>query len=328
MRVMLMAERAFLPAQGYGGLHRMVWGLAKALSARGHKVYLLCARGSHCDFATVVERDPSRDIREQIPADVDIVHFNSAVPEGFDRPYVETIHGNYNKSFSPNSVFVSANHAARHGSEHYVYNGIDWDDPEYSALDLKSARGNRYHFLGKADWKVKNLRGAIGVTLGMDNGARLDVIGGHRLSWHMGFRFTLSPRISFHGMMAGAAKGEILGRSAGLIFPVTWHEPFGLAVIESLYMGAPVFATPYGALPEIVTPEVGALSANAEQMRYDIAHAHFSPTLCHEYARETFSAMRMAEGYEAKYEAVLNGATLNTTRPHHTANQPPTPWNA
>ena len=45
---------------------------------------------------------------------------------------------------------------------------------------------------------------------------------------------------------------SLLNASRGLIFPVRWHEPFGLAVIESLYFGCPVFATPYGALPELV----------------------------------------------------------------------------
>lgn len=325
MHILIVAERAILPAQGYGGLHRMAWGLAKALADLGHRVSLLCAKGSVCPFAAVIPRDPSLPVVAQIPPDVDVVHFNSAPPDGFDRPYVETIHGNFNKSFSRNSVFVSADHAARHGSTQYVYNGIDWDDPEYERPNLSPRADRRYHFLGKADWRVKNLKGAIGVAKALPDGCVLDVVGGRRFSWHMGLRFTLSRRISFHGMVAGEAKSEVLRRSSGLIFPVVWYEPFGLAVVESLYMGAPVFATPYGALPEIVTPEVGRLSTSKSQMVYDITHASFDPRVCHDYARETFSARRMALGYLGKYELVANGHTLNPEPLAH-AVEKPTPW--
>lgn len=326
MHILIESQRALLPAQGYGGLHRMVWSLAKALADLGHKVSILCAPGSVCPFATVVWRDPSLPLEAQIPESTEVVHFNSAPPDGFALPFVETIHGNFNKTFSRNAVFVSADHAARHGSTQYVYNGIDWDDGEYGQPDLSPRDGSRYHFLGKADWKVKNLSGAIGVAKALPSGAVLDVLGGRRLSWHMGLRFTLSRRIAFHGMVAGRRKAELLRRSSGLIFPVVWHEPFGLAVIESLYMGAPVFATPYGALPEIVTPEVGRLSTARSQMVYDITHADFSPRTCHEYARDIFSARCMALGYVRKYEAVANGETLNLVAPAQISDVRPTTW--
>ena len=50
-----------------------------------------------------------------------------------------------------------------------------------------------------------------------------------------------------------------------------WHEPFGIALIEALYFGCPVFGTPYGSLPEIVEEGVqgflvqpGDIEAHAE----------------------------------------------------------------
>ncbi|MEF9931013.1 MAG: glycosyltransferase, partial [Bacteroidales bacterium] len=54
-------------------------------------------------------------------------------------------------------------------------------------------------------------------------------------------------------MIGGEQKLNILKESKGLIFPVIWNEPFGLAITESLYCGAPVFGTPYGSLPELIT---------------------------------------------------------------------------
>ena len=62
-------------------------------------------------------------------------------------------------------------------------------------------------------------------------------------------------------MVGGQVKLDLLQGSRGLIFPVLWHEPFGLAVIESLYFGCPVYATPYGALPELAPPATGVLAA-------------------------------------------------------------------
>ena len=64
-------------------------------------------------------------------------------------------------------------------------------------------------------------------------------------------------------MVGGTQKTGLLNASRGLIFPVRWHEPFGLAVIESLYFGCPVFSTPYGALPELVPVHCGVLSDQA-----------------------------------------------------------------
>ncbi len=49
-------------------------------------------------------------------------------------------------------------------------------------------------------------------------------------------------------------------RSKGLIFPVLWNEPFGLAAIESLYAGAPVFGPNYGSIPELINEKTGYTS--------------------------------------------------------------------
>jgi glycosyltransferase involved in cell wall biosynthesis len=67
-----------------------------------------------------------------------------------------------------------------------------------------------------------------------------------------GVRITLSPHVRFHGLLGGDGKNAILNSSKGLVLPVLRHEPFGLAVIESLYFGCPLFGTPYGALPELL----------------------------------------------------------------------------
>jgi glycosyltransferase involved in cell wall biosynthesis len=311
----LIANNTTIPVTKYGGTERVIWDLGKELSAMGHRVSYLVAKGSYCDFAKVAYYNPEKKLSEQIPIDTDICHFHFEPAEPIDKPIVITIHGNsnnLNRDLHINSIFVSHNHAARHGSHSFVHNGLDWD--AYQKPDLNNER-KYFHFLGLAAWRIKNVQGAIDVIKGT-NSEKLKVLGGKRLNIKMGFRLTLNPRISFCGMVGGQEKDALLQGSKGLIFPVKWNEPFGLALIESLYFGCPVFGTTHGSLPEIVNADVGALSNSAKTLTKEVQNAgRFSKTRCHEYARDVFNSKKMAEKYIEKYHLVLNGKTLNQTAP-------------
>lgn len=308
MKIMIVID-AKLPVVTYGGTERVVYYLGHELSKMGHDVYYLSSSGSECPFATCIPFNHEKTINEQIPDFIDIIHFQSHI-HGYTgkKPYVVTVHGNEMNKVDKNAIYVSINHAMRHNSESYVYNGLDWDD--YGEFNENGGR-DYYHFLGKAAWKVKNVRGAIDVVDNLPD-ARLVVLGGDRLNFKMGFRFTLSPKISFKGMVGGAEKINYLNHSKGLIFPVLWDEPFGLAITESLYCGTPVFGTTYGSLPELVIPEVGFLTDSKREMIDFLKEGNnFSSRICHEYARDMFNSRIMAEKYLEKYELVINGKNLN-----------------
>ena len=116
-------------------------------------------------------------------------------------------------------------------------------------------------------------------------------------------------------MVGGAEKFTALNQSKGLIFPVRWYEPFGLAIIESLYFGCPVFATPYGSLPELIGPDVGYLSNSRSDLARAVKTMQFDARRCHDYVRDTYNSAVMAEAYVKIYERVLNGEKLNPHRP-------------
>lgn len=317
MNILLSIPGSKLPVTEYGGTQRVVWYLANELHRMGHRVWLLAAPGTVCPFAEVIERNSEVPLAEQIPECIDIIHCQDRVDESIRHlPHIVTMNGNKCRdAMDANTVFVSRNHAERFGGECFVYNGLDWDD--YGPVDMQRAR-SYYHFLGKAAWRVKNVRGAISVAKALP-GARLEVLGGYRFNFKMGLRFTFSPKIRFEGMVGGERKNKWLAGSRGLIFPVVWDEPFGLVVTESLYFGAPVFATPYGSLPELVTPEVGFLTdSKAEMVSHIASHYDYSPKVCHDYAVDRFNSRVMAEQYVKAYERVLDGATLNSGRliPH------------
>ncbi|WP_428802888.1 glycosyltransferase [Vibrio kyushuensis] len=302
-----MYTRATLPVVNYGGTERVIWDLVYSLHLLGHKVTLLAGKGTQCDWARVIEYQADVPLQSQLPQDIEVVHFHSNFEE-IDVPYILTQHGNSDGPINPNTVFVSSRHAKNHGGEAYVYNGLNWDN--YLKPDLTSTR-ERFHFLGKAAWRVKNVQGAIDIT--KKSKQPLDVLGGHRLNLKMGFRLTLDKHVRFLGMVDDTVKSKIMTQSKGLVFPVTWHEPFGLAITESLYFGCPVFSTPYGSLPELIHADVGFLSAKESELVEAVANAsHFSATQCHEYARELFNADVMACAYVEKYQEVVNGCVLNS----------------
>lgn len=300
---------ARLPVSAYGGTERVVWGLARALVRAGHDVTLFARAGSLLPGGKVVAIDEGKDLTDLVPGDMDIMHFQNGVPSEYAAragmslpPYVVTIHGNMSSGqpVLPNSIFVSQNHAERHGSHRFVYNGLEWGDyPEFRS----GVHREGLFFLANAAWKVKNLKGAMKIA-GIA-GSRLEVLGGRRLNLKMGFRFTLDPRVRFHGMVGDAEKGRIANGSRGLIFPVLWDEPFGLAVVESMYYGTPVFATPRGSLPELVPAECGFLSENYHELAQAACGFEGDEEAIHKYALENFNADVMAANYLKYYEQAI-----------------------
>lgn len=329
MRILLV-NNTKIPVHFYGGTERIIWWLGKALSDMGHEVTFLVKKGSSCPFARVLTLREKIPLAAQIPDDVDLAHLHFESSETLPKPTLTTVHGNSSqpKVFDKNTVFISHNHAQRHGGSVFVYNGLDWDDYGEPLMDN---RRSYFHFLGNAAWRVKNVRGAIELT--GKAGERLHVLGGTRVNFRMGLRVTLSPNVRFHGMVGGDGKNVLLNGSKGLVFPVLWHEPFGLAIIESLFFGCPVFGTPYGALPELLGgriyetahsggqvealySEFGRLSIKKSELVEAIKHADdFDHNRCRQYVTDNFSAARMAADYLTLYEKVLNGQDLHAQAP-------------
>jgi glycosyltransferase involved in cell wall biosynthesis len=318
MRI-LIVHRVAIPVFAYGGTERVVWDLGHALVDMGHEVSFLVPEGSRCDFAPVIAINPRQSLLSQIPAGFDVVHFHFDPGFELGTPWLMTEHGNTRKPtpFPLNTVFVSADHAKRYGAQAFVHNGLDWTpygDVTQAVNRAQPSPGEGYfHFLGKGSWPVKNLVGAIDIA--HEAGVRLEVLGGKRLNFSHQFRFTWSRQIGFHGMVGGEVKNRWLAGSRGMIFPVRWHEPFGLAIIESMYFGSPIFATPYGAIPEIVGPEHGVLAADMQTLAQAVAQRTFSRRACHERAKTVFDHMSMARGYLRMYERVIAGEKLNPSSP-------------
>lgn len=110
----------------------------------------------------------------------------------------------------------------------------------------------------------------------------------------------LDDRRTWLGHLDAAALAEEIGRSAVALVTPRWDEPFGLVVLEALACGTPVAGYARGALPEILTPDVGLLVARDDVDALAVAlhrAAELDRTACRTHAEAIGSGERMARDY-------------------------------
>jgi len=113
----------------------------------------------------------------------------------------------------------------------------------------------------------------------------------------------------------GATKAALLARARCLWNPAAWDEPFGLVTIEALLSGTPVLGTHRGALPELITPEVGALCDTVDEMIATAEQIHTrDPAACRAHGERRFTHVTMAEGYVRMYGCLLDTGKLGPQR--------------
>ncbi|MFL5536569.1 MAG: glycosyltransferase, partial [Gemmatimonadales bacterium] len=124
-------------------------------------------------------------------------------------------------------------------------------------------------------------------------------------------RPSLRRSLRFVGSVDGQRKAALLAGADCLWMPALWEEPFGLTLIEAMMSGTPILGTRRGALPEIVSEEVGKLADSLDEV---IAHRdaidRIDPYACRGRAERWFTHTRMAEGYVRMYQNYLASGTL------------------
>ena len=114
-------------------------------------------------------------------------------------------------------------------------------------------------------------------------------------------------RVDYVGEIEEQQKAEFLGGAAGLLFPIDWPEPFGLAVIEAMACGTPVIAWNCGAMPEII--DRGVTGFVVEEIGEAVARVpellHLDRGCVRAVFEKRFSAERMTRDYVAAYVRLL-----------------------
>jgi glycosyltransferase involved in cell wall biosynthesis len=292
-----------LPAPRYGGTQRMVVWLARGLAAAGQRVTLIAGHGSRVPEATVISvavdaaRGPAFDIRPLLPPGLDILVTYAPLRVKPDHPWLRVLPGNRKPGVkaAPNIIYLSRDHARRHGSETFVYNGLD-----PAEFQFRRDKDDYDLFLGR---------------LHATKGYRWAVAGAKRLRRRLllagGWRPSLSRYVKYVGSVGGTRKAELLAGAGALWMPALWDEPFGITLIEAMVSGTPVLGTRRGSLPEIVSPEVGALGDTLDELvelraRLDA----MAPEACRAHVERHFTHHVMAEGYLRMFQAYLATGVL------------------
>ena len=349
-----------VPPVRYGGTERVVAALVAELVALGHDVTLYASGDSTTEarLIPVVETalwriggtmsdlvvhltELGRVAREA--PDYDVIHSHvDALAFQFGRhsrtPFVHTMHGRLDlpelrgliEEF-PDAPLVSISDSQRSPLRHAnwlatVYNGVALD-----ALPFGADEGKYLAFLGRIS-PEKGVADAIDIAIRAEIplkiAARMPLEGVENAwiarDWAY-YQEQVKPRlghplIEFVGEVDDQGKGELLQDAMGLLFPIDWPEPFGLAMVEALGCGTPVIARAIGSAPEILTNgETGFLCSTIDQMVASCARlGEISRRVCRQEVVERFSARAMAEGYLAVYREVQEDAHPSLSVPYST----------
>ena len=283
-----------IPPKKYGGANRIVGRLCSELISVGMKVSIYAAPGSDIPGAStyVIPHDFENQVASDwIDSTVDIVHMHCPHHVITHKPLLVTQQGNGLSRVFPHMSFVSRSHAANHGSDCYVHNGLDVSD--YPAKN----KGDYLVFLADASWGVKNLRTAV--SLAEDTKTKLLVMGGQGND---------SKYVTYLGMI-GESEGklDILSKAKALVYLANWDEPCAVAVLEAMACGTPVIATKNGCFPELISPDTGfCVDSYAEAISAVQSIGQINPADCRRRVHNQFSQGIMTEKYVDLYKSILN----------------------
>ncbi|HEU5035555.1 MAG TPA: glycosyltransferase [Nocardioides sp.] len=333
-----------------GGLEALTHQLAVQLVRRGHEVTLFAAPGSDPDLPVRVVPAaaflPSEAARRDVnaPSDLwmaehhaylglmlelarsgrttyDVVHNNSlhhlpvAMAPLLDVPVVTTLHTpptpwleSAITTAAGTSTFTAVSRATAEAWAHVVQavplpNGVDtaaWTPGPGGGPAVWSGR----LVPEKAPHEAVDAARLAGVPIVLAGPAPDDAY----------FDAEIGPRLGPDAVHVGhldhRALKRLLGRAGVAVVTPAWDEPYGLVAAEAMACGTPVAAYARGALPELVTDEVGALATGGrvDELAAAIARAAgCDRTAVRAHAVAHLSSERMVAGYEAVYARVAGG---------------------
>ncbi|MDC1505572.1 glycosyltransferase [Winogradskyella sp.] len=287
-----------VPPTLYGGVERLVDGLAHAYTAMGHEVYLLANPASTCTAAKEIFAFPALHSRGygnviknalklyKVAKKVkpDVVHSFSRLL--YTYPLLLTTNlaflQTYGRFISPKSTKLASmvggkkihfTSAAGHMLKHLkntskftpIYNFVDVN---YFKPDKKVEK-DHLMFLGRIE-DIKGTKECIEVALATNN--KLIIAGNIQEGHDEYFDTHIKPHlendlIDYVGPVNDEQKLFYLQRSKAFLFPIKWEEPFGIVMAEALACGTPVVAFKRGSVPEVVKANInGFVVDNLEEM--------------------------------------------------------------
>jgi glycosyltransferase involved in cell wall biosynthesis len=341
LRIAILAPPWFpVPPTGYGGIEWVVSLLADGLVDAGHDVTLFASGDSttRARLSAVYEKAPSEfigrtfwELRHVLACyerydEFDVINDHSGPPAAavggaVPTAVAHTVHGPLDGE--PGAIYEGlARVAPRVGLISISMNQrtpkphLNWVGNCRNALDLSvypytPRRGEYLLFLGRMS-PDKGAHRAIAVAMQM--GAPLKLAGKCREPKEKQYyeEFVaphVSPanRIEYLGEVNHGQKVELLQNARATLFPISWEEPFGLVMIESMACGTPVVATRHGAVPEVIEHgRSGIIVDDYRVMPVAVEEADsLDPIECRRYVEEWFAPERMVDDYVRAYRLAI-----------------------
>jgi len=247
----------------------------------------------------------------------DIIHNNfDFLPLTYSRliktPMVTTIHGfssqkilSVYKKYNSTSHYVSISNSDRSPELDYtatVYNGINTDE-----FTFRSESNDYLLFFGR----IHPEKGTSeSVQIAKQCGRRLIISG---LIQHQEYfdskikPFINDDDIIYVGNSGPKERDKLLGEAYALLHPISFEEPFGLSVAESMICGTPVIAFNKGSMPELVLDgKTGFLINSIGEAAEAVNNIQsIDRKYCRAWALSKFTCEKMVEGYLEVYKNIL-----------------------
>jgi len=220
---------------------------------------------------------------------------------GFSSPHIVPVY----EAYDDIAHYVAISDADRHPDLRYdamIHHGID-----LSQFTFQPDPGEYLLFLGR----IHPDKGAhLAIEVARRAGLPLIIAG--VIQDEVYFRDAVQPHIdgvdvSFRGSVGPAERDALLGGARALLHLISFAEPFGLSVIESLATGTPVIATPLGSMPELLRDGItGFLVSDVPAAAAAVARIdELSRATCRDEAHRRFSADRMVAEYLALFGDIV-----------------------
>jgi glycosyltransferase involved in cell wall biosynthesis len=338
MRIGLIAAPWIpVPPPNYGGTELVIDHIARGLVARGHDVRLFTVPESTCpvdrDWVLPKAAEPmgftvpeAQHVLAAYEAfdDVDVIHDHTvlgpALAAGHKHPDIPVVFTNHNLVTAQTRPLLHA--AAAAGSLIAISHDQYSRDPDIqvSAVIHHGIDVDRYP-LGPGGGGYAMFLGRMNPDKGPERAIRIARAAGMPLKmvvkmWEpceqAFFREVveplLGPDIELHLHSTHDENVELLRHAEALVNPISWHEPFGLVMPESLACGTPVLAFARGAAPEIIQHGVtGWLGADEADLSKALTRVReFDRATCRQLVETRFTLDRMARDHERLYRRLIS----------------------
>ena len=347
MRIAILAPPYLpVPPKQYGGTERIVSLLTEELVNRGHDVTLFASSDSvtSAKLVSVVGNALGNDGTKKTSAllpllhirecfrhekEFDLIHNHAQylslfLAEHASIPVVHTWHGSYYEGEVPeekrqvlrtfkDQKFISISNNQQLGMPELSYMGTVYNGLSLRDYPFHETSGNYLLWVGRITEKkgplvaIKTAK-TLGIPIKM--AAAIDPID------QPYFDTVIKPEldssaVSFVGEISQRYMAELYGNAIATLYPVTWHEPFGLVMIESMASGTPVVAYNMGAVPEIVEDKKTGFVIPKEEGIEGLVHAcqsihTISRLACRQKVEQQFTVNAMVDSYEAIYQRLIS----------------------